>query len=92
MVVKLSVNAANSLYTRRKVKMNITIAPFEVDNNWHDRASRFGYEMDQNLENDDLPITYWGVYWDDKYISYTSSKELAEETKSWMEKWLSDRL
>lgn len=37
-------------------------------------------------------ITYWGIYLNDKSISYTSSKELAEKTKVWIEKWLAGRL
>jgi len=29
---------------------------------------------------------------DGKNISYTSTRELADKTKVWMEKWLEDRL
>ncbi|MEQ9618857.1 MAG: hypothetical protein RIG61_06755 [Deltaproteobacteria bacterium] len=34
------------------------------------------------------PITYWGVFLDENKISSTSSKELAEKTREWMENWL----
>jgi len=34
------------------------------------------------------PITYWGLYLDDRYVTHTSDRELAERTKVWMEKWL----
>lgn len=73
--------------------MTITIAPFTVDSRsspsytappvWHVSKE----ELNQNN-----PLTYWGIYIDDKYVSYTSSKELAERTKVWMEKWLRERL
>ncbi len=34
------------------------------------------------------PITYWGLYLGDRYITHSSTRELAEKTKDWMEKWL----
>jgi hypothetical protein len=33
-------------------------------------------------------VVYWGIYLNDSQISYTSTRELAEQTKIWMEKWL----
>lgn len=65
--------------------MMIRIIPFMVDSIRNLRAPLVG-----NI--DDLPITYWAIYLDDKQISYTSSEELAEKTKLWMEKWLKDKL
>jgi hypothetical protein len=62
--------------------MMITIASFTVGTSYDYPA------MSVRHERDHLPITYWGIYLDDKYISYTSNKELAEKTKIWMEKWL----
>jgi hypothetical protein len=73
--------------------MTITITSFTVDPNHNFKASPFGYERIELIKgNHLLPITYWGIYVDDRYISYTSSKELAEKTKLWLEKWLKDRL
>jgi len=46
------------------------------------------YTISSNFENSNVPITYWGIYLDDKEISTTSTKEQAEKTKQWMENWL----
>jgi hypothetical protein len=67
--------------------MTITIAPFTIDRS-HDCSSLSPVYARDGLIT---PITYWGIYIDDKNISYTSSKELAEKTKVWMEKWLRQR-
>jgi hypothetical protein len=87
--------------------MTITIAPFTINTSCYcgicgsDReggylgnriALQFGYEKEEQTKRNHLLITYWGIYLDDKYISYTSSRELAEKTKVWIEKWLKDRL
>ncbi|HSE83216.1 MAG TPA: hypothetical protein VLB01_01550 [Thermodesulfobacteriota bacterium] len=63
--------------------MTITIAPFTV--------SSLNSAMNENSKDVHSPIIYWGIYLDDKYISHTSSKEQAEKTKVWIEKWLRDR-
>jgi hypothetical protein len=39
------------------------------------------YTINSNIENSNIPITYWGIYLDDKKISTTSTKEQAEKTK-----------
>jgi len=49
------------------------------------------YVIHSNIENSNIPITYWGIYLDDKEISTTSTKEQAERTKEWMENWLDTR-
>ena len=49
------------------------------------------YTINSNIENSNIPITYWGIYLDDKEISTTSTKEQAEKTKKWMENWLDSR-
>jgi hypothetical protein len=67
--------------------MTITIAPFTIDRS-HECGSLSPVYAGDGLIT---PITYWGIYIDDKNISYTSSKELAEKTKVWMEKWLRQR-
>lgn len=65
--------------------MTITIAPFMFDPVTNSAVETVGQRGKAGIKN---PITYWGIYMDDKYVSYTSSKELAEKTKAWMEKWL----
>jgi hypothetical protein len=61
---------------RRQLNMTITIEP---------------YTINSNIENSNIPITYWGIYLDDNKISTTSTKEQAEKTKEWMENWLDTR-
>lgn len=65
--------------------MTITIAPFMFDPVKSSAVIRAGEVKEKD------PITYWGIYMDDKYVSYTSTKELAEKTKAWMEKWLESK-
>jgi hypothetical protein len=72
--------------------MTITITPFTVDPNPDFKPSPFGYKEKELIKRDHLPITYWRIYLDDKYISYTSTKELAEKTKLWMERWLKNQV
>ena len=71
--------------------MTITIAPFTVDPGYGFTAPAAGYGKEEELKKAQGPITYWRIYMDDKYVSYTSSKELAEKTKAWMEKWLNGK-
>jgi len=52
--------------------MTITIEPYTIS----------------NFENSNIPITYWGIYLDEKEISTTSTREQAEKTKKWMESYL----
>ena len=72
--------------------MTITIAAFTVDPNCDYKAPLVSHGKEEHVKKSHTPITYWGIYFDDKHISYTSSKELAEKTKIWMEKWLKDKL
>lgn len=72
--------------------MTITIAPFMVDPSCDRIEPQVWQEKEEYTERNYRRITYWGIYLDDKYVSYTSSKELAEKTKVWIEKWLKDRL
>jgi hypothetical protein len=69
--------------------MNITIAPFTVDPTCDCKAQLIG-KREKHINKYHPPITYWGIYLNDKHISRTSSKELAEQTKLWLEKWLSN--
>ncbi len=72
--------------------MTVKIAPFTVDSSCDCGATLFGHEKEKHIKRNQLLITYLGIYLDGKYISYTSSKELAEKTKVWIEKWLKNRL
>jgi hypothetical protein len=71
--------------------MDMTIIPFVGNSdrslNWSHVNDKIGKHSTRNR----LPITYWGIYLDGKIVSYTSSKELAEQSKIWMEKWLNDK-
>lgn len=71
--------------------MNIIIAPFTVNPTDDCKAPPVG-KKEEHVKRDHLPITYWGIYLNDKHVSYVSSKELAEKTKLWIEKWLNNRL
>jgi hypothetical protein len=71
--------------------MNITIAPFTVDPTCDCKVQPIS-NRENHIKKYHPPITYWGIYLNDKHVSRTSSKELAEKTKVWMEKWLSSRL
>ena len=72
--------------------MMITIVPFTVDPSCYCKPPPLRYEKEEHIRRNHPPITYWGIYLNDKHISYVSSKELAEKTKLWIEKWLQDRL
>lgn len=61
--------------------MTITIASFAVETSCASPALSVGHEREEHTKRNHLPITYWGAYLDGKYISYTSSKELAEKTQ-----------
>lgn len=66
----------------------VTIAPFRVDSRYTSKVPPAVYEETEKVS--DLPVTYWGVYVDNEYVSFVSSKELAEKTKAWMERWVKD--
>ncbi len=70
--------------------MMIIIAP--VDPTCDCESPPVEYEKEEHIKRKPMPITYWGIYLNDKHISYVSSKELAETTKLWLEKWLKDRI
>ena len=80
--------------------MNITIAPYTVNPDCDCKASPVRFEKEEHIKENHrsteahecLPITYWGIYVDDKHVSSASSKEQAEKTKQWMERWLESRL
>jgi hypothetical protein len=72
--------------------MMIAIIPFTVDSIRKFRVPLIEQAKEEETKKNDMPITYWGIYFDGKHVSHTSSKELAEKTKLWMEKWLKDKL
>ncbi|HLE24614.1 MAG TPA: hypothetical protein VI935_03075 [Thermodesulfobacteriota bacterium] len=61
--------------------MTITITPFIIDPNCDCTVLSTGHEKEEHTKRKHLPITYLVIYLDDKYISYTSSKELAQKIK-----------
>ena len=65
----------------------VRVAPFIVESRCN-CMSTFGHEEKEHIKQYHVPITYWGIYLDDKFIYYTSSEETAEKTKIWLEKWL----
>ena len=67
--------------------MTIRVAPFMIEPVCN-CISAFGHEEKEHIEQYHVPITYWGIYINDKPVSYTSSKELAEKTMLWIQKWL----
>jgi hypothetical protein len=68
--------------------MTITIVPFTINQGHNANALSAEFTHVEQAGRTNPPITYWGIYLDDKHVSYTSSRELAEKTKLWMEKWL----
>ncbi len=75
-----------------KMEATITVSPFTYQPECECSLPFSGHEREEHVKNCHTPITYWGIYMDDKHLSYTSSKELAEMTQVWIEKWLKDRL
>jgi hypothetical protein len=68
--------------------MTITITPFTFNIPERSKLLTNRHEI-----KDQAPaIVYWGIYLNNEQISYTSSKELAEQTKLWMEKWLRNEI
>lgn len=78
-------NVYNDNHSGGERVIEITIQPFTVGS-----SSPVPFPLNGNIScfDNEQPITYWGIYLDDKYITHTSSRELAEGTKEWMEKWL----
>lgn len=61
--------------------MTITISPLTVNliPNCHPTLT---LQENKGSITDEYPhVTYWGIYLDGKYVSYTSSRERAEKTK-----------
>ncbi len=71
--------------------MSITIAPLEVKQCQDIDVYSGVNEKVQDLTDRSRPVTYWGIYLGDEPISYTSSRERAEITKDWIEKWLRNK-
>ncbi len=68
--------------------MTITIVPFTIHPSGSRKTPSDVYENEEHV----MPINYCGINLDDEHISYVSSKELAEKTKLWIEKWFKNRL
>ena len=69
-------------------KLSITIAPLEVTPSREINFSPSSDRKNKVIKDQNKPIQYWGIYLDNETISYTSSRDHAEKTKEWMEKWL----
>jgi hypothetical protein len=67
-----------------EISIIITITPFTVNLPETSNLPSLKHKTEKRTPT----IIYWGIYLNNEQISYTSSKELAEETKLWMEKWL----
>ena len=70
------------------LKMTIKIDNFTIDSGNNSISPPYTGEK---KEKQVFPLVYWGIYLNNERISYTSSKQLAEKTKSWMENWLKDK-
>ncbi len=68
--------------------MDIKIVPYTFDPTCDCSPDAVGSDKNLHIESVHAPITYWGVFLNDNRISTTSSRELAEKTKAWMENWL----
>lgn len=71
--------------------MTITISPLIVNLTRNYQPPLSLQDNEEHITNGHPQVTYWGIYLDGKHVSYTSSRERAEKTKVWMEKWLKDR-
>ncbi|HWP91181.1 MAG TPA: hypothetical protein VNN20_03145 [Thermodesulfobacteriota bacterium] len=67
--------------------MTVTVSLFTIGS----EAELKLYLFKNDQEKSKKPVVYWGIYLNNEQISYTSSRQLAEETKSWMENWLKDK-
>ena len=74
------------------METTITISPFTFYPECGCNVPLPGHEKEEHYKMNRQPITYWGIYMDGENISYTSTRELADKTKVWMEKWLEGRL
>ena len=72
-------------------ELSITIAPFEVIPSQGMNFYPSSDGKNEVIKNQNKPIQYWGIYLDNETISYTSSRDHAEKTKEWMEKWLTNK-
>ena len=70
--------------------MNVTIIPFTIDQSSDSNVLPSIYGKGA-VKKRPL-ITYWKIYLDDNYFSFVSSREIAEKTKQWIEKWLKIKL
>ncbi|KRT65657.1 MAG: hypothetical protein XU11_C0022G0034 [Candidatus Dadabacteria bacterium CSP1-2] len=74
------------------METTITISPFAFYPECDCRLPLSGHEKEEHDKINHQPITYWGIYMGGENVSYTSTRELADKTKVWMEKWLEGRL
>ena len=68
--------------------MDIKIVPYTFEPSCDCSPEAVGYDKNFHITKAHAPITYWGVFLNESRVSSTSSRELAEKTKEWMESWL----
>jgi hypothetical protein len=68
--------------------MEIRIVPYTFDPSCDCPPEVVGSDKNLHIERAHAPIIYWGVFLNESRVSTTSSRELAEKTKEWMENWL----
>jgi hypothetical protein len=61
--------------------MTIIIAPFRVDSVPNLKPPPSNHTNEEEIQKNNHPIIYWGIYLDDKQVSYVSSEELAEKLR-----------
>ena len=68
--------------------MDIKIVPYTFESSCDCSPEAIGFDKNLHINTIHVPITYWGVLLNENRVSMTSSLELAEKTKEWMENWL----
>lgn len=66
--------------------MKIEVAPYAISPSCNLSGNKFE-DGEKGTEENDRPVTCWGVYIDGKCVFFTSSRESAEKTKIMMEKY-----
>ncbi|MFI5323920.1 MAG: hypothetical protein ACHQ6U_10390 [Thermodesulfobacteriota bacterium] len=68
--------------------MDIKVAPYTFEPSCDCSPEVVGFDKNIHICDIHAPITYWGVFLNENRVSMTSSRELAEKTREWMEDWL----
>jgi hypothetical protein len=71
--------------------MDIRLEPYTFEPSCNCPPDEVGFDKDLHIRDSHIPITYWGVFINEDRVSMTSSRELAEKTKVWIENWLASQ-